>query len=673
MQQQQQQQQQYHQQLQQYSAHQEQLKIRQKEGYRKQQEEVQEAIKKQLAKGGMAQEGRDQNNARKRMGEEEEAVKKRKSNEEKGEKQQQQQQQENSNPKRRKRWDQKKVESSSNNNDDYNAAVRSDAPTGETSKRQGVSNLPAWMTKGDKVVSAVKLSPKSGSSNRDTDALDSSKRRGVSNLPAWMTKGTAMVGRSLSPAGDGGGDGSGGMSGGRGPLRATDDNGSYGDSRRRGKVVDGEGYSGKKNGKKNTKRKRGDDYDTSEYSGASDAKMLMVRADRFKSTPARKGSPSTSGETATASYASFMGAGVINAQGVTKQNLTAEDYSKMTVKGTCEVKEKEYLRLTAPPKPEQVRTLRTLRKHHSDLTAKIRDGNFDYTWICSQYKAIRQDLTVQRINNELTVKVYETHARVALEMKDLNEFNQCQTQLMRLYDEHIAKGPCMKEVKNRNEFLSYRILYSIILQSNKKYEGGSTDMLNLLEELTPEDEVEVRFDCLLIFYVPVPACAKFQFCSCSLKPRRIFPRLTSSRLSSRLVSALRTLRQGAVSHALKVRVAMAEHDYNTFFKLYLTSPNMSVELMDYIVPSMRFYALQAMCKAYKPSLQAEYCMNQMGFYATNGNDLEQTSAEEEFESGKKYLVSCGCLMEEDASGDLAINTRGSVLVMPDTGQISSLQ
>ena len=149
--------------------------------------------------------------------------------------------------------------------------------------------------------------------------------------------------------------------------------------------------------------------------------------------------------------------------------------------------------------------------------------------------------------------------------------------------------------------------------------------------------------------------------------------LISALVSSRLVSALRTLRQGAVSHALKVRVAMAEHDYNTFFKLYLTSPNMSVELMDYIVPSMRFYALQAMCKAYKPSLQAEYCMNQMGFYATNGNDLEQTSAEEEFESGKKYLVSCGCLMEEDASGDLAINTRGSVLVMPDTGQISSLQ
>jgi len=135
-----------------------------------------------------------------------------------------------------------------------------------------------------------------------------------------------------------------------------------------------------------------------------------------------------------------------------------KDREKVTVKGQSDVLEKKYVRSDANPEAQNVRSVDACKKaftHLKDLWNK--EHNYDF--IRDQFKSLRQDLKVQHVVDELTVQVYETNARICLEVRDFSEFNQCQTNLNVLY----RQVPEFNQ--NKDEFLSYRLLYLLAIEN----------------------------------------------------------------------------------------------------------------------------------------------------------------------------------------------------------------
>ncbi|CAN0336673.1 unnamed protein product, partial [Ectocarpus sp. 13 AM-2016] len=138
------------------------------------------------------------------------------------------------------------------------------------------------------------------------------------------------------------------------------------------------------------------------------------------------------------------------------------------VRGTSSSLEKSYFRLTSAPKPSDVRPPEILMRSLRHVKRKWATEE-DYEFVCDQLKAIRQDLTVQAIEDGLTVDVYQTHGRIALESGDMEEYNQCQSRLKEL---HLSGVPGV----SMDEFTGYRLIYSLYRENHREVNATMMDL-----------------------------------------------------------------------------------------------------------------------------------------------------------------------------------------------------
>eukprot|EP00758_Cryptobia_borreli_P010721 Tbor_TRINITY_DN5595_c0_g1::TRINITY_DN5595_c0_g1_i1::g.13301::m.13301 len=133
---------------------------------------------------------------------------------------------------------------------------------------------------------------------------------------------------------------------------------------------------------------------------------------------------------------------------------STEANTKPWLIGTSTVLERVYSRYE--PSSADIRPKSLLPSALSFILEKSQEKGKKYLF--DQLKGMRQDLVVQNIRTPFTVRVYEEHARVSLELANSSEFNQCQSALKTFYKEGLKAD----NGDNLVEFLVYRLLYLVL-------------------------------------------------------------------------------------------------------------------------------------------------------------------------------------------------------------------
>jgi hypothetical protein len=131
-------------------------------------------------------------------------------------------------------------------------------------------------------------------------------------------------------------------------------------------------------------------------------------------------------------YESFNKLKPEQVRGVDGSDEDGDEFNEIIIgRSTCI--DKPYLRITGRPDPESVRPESILKKALAHFLAQHKQGTTTYDLLISQFKSIRQDLTVQHVRNGFTVEVYEENLKMSLFENDIIQVKHCQANLWELY------------------------------------------------------------------------------------------------------------------------------------------------------------------------------------------------------------------------------------------------
>ena len=178
---------------------------------------------------------------------------------------------------------------------------------------------------------------------------------------------------------------------------------------------------------------------------------------------------------------------------------------------------------------------------------------------------------MQHVKTELTVEVYEAHARMALEYGDVVDMNQCLSRLMDLY-RSVPEEP---STSCRDEFYACRVLYEATVGNR-----GSFAMSPALRSA---------------YMTAVARLRETRGCG------------TTSVEILHAMDSIRALRSG---------------DYVRYVRLLRSAPHLSRKLLERkdVIESMRFTAAQAITAAYRPNVDLECVAMALGFADDDDDD-----------------------------------------------------
>ena len=252
--------------------------------------------------------------------------------------------------------------------------------------------------------------------------------------------------------------------------------------------------------------------------------------------------------------------------------------------GTSAELEKSYLRLTSAPEAAKVRPPAVLKEALALVKRKWRERR-DYEHAKEQLKAIRQDLTVQHARGgALAQSVYETHARIALEVGDMAEYNQCQTVLRELHARRKTRG---------------RQLPSPAAASSSA--EASRISRGIVASESPGATIE-EFAAYRVLYAAAQDTTEAL--------TRELRRATADGL----------LEHPLVSHATAAASAKTSGNFRAFFERRRDAPRMSGYLMDTMAPGVRRSGMRAVLRAHGAGVSAAWVARVLGFEGDGDGD-----------------------------------------------------